>query len=150
MPLVSKYCDLTIARNFHALIDHFCVWVEQNPFTWRNEEVDAILFDHTNIYSRCRQHCKLPSLITILDSLMNVYAEANGRKKWICVSIAVMIDSEHGFCLRGTAVCTTLSSRCLGGHGCVPSTVLPTCLFVGNSCLRDAAFPLFKGALPGT
>ena len=41
------------------------------------------------------------------------------------VSIAVTIDSEHGFCLWGTAVCTTLSSRCLRGYGCVPSAVLP-------------------------
>ena len=63
------------------------MWVEQNPVTWRNEEGDAILFDRTNIYSRCRQHGKPPSLIAIFDSLMNVYAEANGRKKWICKSM---------------------------------------------------------------
>jgi len=33
----------------------------------------------------------------------------------------------------GTAVCTTLSSRCLRGLGRVPSAVLPASLFVGNS-----------------
>ena len=42
------------------------------------------------------------------------------------VKIAAMIDSKHGFCLWGTAVYTTLSSRCLRGHGLVPIAVLPT------------------------
>ena len=41
------------------------------------------------------------------------------------VSIAVMIDFEHGFCLWGTATCTTLSSRCLRGHSRILSAVLP-------------------------
>ena len=62
-------------------------------------------------------------------------------KTVISVSIAAIIDSEHGFCLLGTAVCTTLSSRCLRGHGRVPSAVLPVSLFVGNSRLRDTVLP---------
>ena len=94
--------------------------------------------------------CSGVSTIHLTCSVFCSWERTKSLRPCYHVSIAAMIDSKHGFCLWGTAVCTTLSSRCLRGLGRVPSAVLPASLFVGNSRLRDAVLPLFEGAQPRT
>ena len=70
-----------------------------------------------------------------------VIVQTDQERRWP----VLVMDSKHWFFLWGTAVCKTLSSHCLRGSGCVPSTVFPVSLFVGNSRLCDVVLPLFTG-----
>lgn len=79
MPLLPIYGDLDRRGNFVTLIDDVCRLVERNPVPWEN----ITRFDRDEVISRCRQN----SLFAIFGALMDMYAEANGKEKWLCKSM---------------------------------------------------------------
>lgn len=79
MPLMPAYGDLEDPDAFALLVDDVCRLVERNPVPWEN----ITRFDRTDIARRCRK----PSLIAVFGAVMDVYAEANGKSKWLCKSM---------------------------------------------------------------
>jgi hypothetical protein len=80
MPLMPAYGDLEDPDTFAMLVDDVCRLVELNPVPWEN----ITRFDRTDVARRCRK----PSLIAVFGAVMDVYAEANGKSKWLCKSMA--------------------------------------------------------------
>jgi Sulfotransferase family len=79
MPLMPAYKDLEDPDTFAILVDDVCRLVELNPVPWEN----ITRLDRTDITRRCRK----PSLIAVFGAVMDVYAEANGKRKWLCKSM---------------------------------------------------------------
>jgi hypothetical protein len=79
MPLRPLYGDLEEPSAFAMLVDDVCRLVELNPVPWEN----ITRFDRTDIARRCRK----PSLIAVFGAVMDVYAEVNGKHKWLCKSM---------------------------------------------------------------
>ena len=79
MPLVPLYGDLDNPQAFALLVDDVCRLIELNPVAWENITV----FDRRDVISRCREH----SLIAVFGAVMDIYAEANGKGKWLCKSM---------------------------------------------------------------
>lgn len=79
MPLLPIYGDLDHPDHFATLVDDVCRLVERNPVAW--EKLSKL--DRDEIISRCRQ----PSLIAVFGAVMDLYAEANDKSKWLCKSM---------------------------------------------------------------
>ena len=79
MPLLPIYGDLDQSDNFVALVDDVCRLIERNPVPW--EKITR--FDRDDVISRCRHH----SLVAVFGAVMDIYAAANGKEKWLCKSM---------------------------------------------------------------
>ncbi len=79
MPLMPYYGDLADDEAFATLVDDVCRLIERNPVEWENVSV----FDRQDVASRCRER----SLIAVFGAVMDIYAEANGKTKWLCKSM---------------------------------------------------------------
>jgi hypothetical protein len=79
MPLMPLYGSLEDPETFAMLVDDVCRLVELNPVPWEN----ITRFDREDVARRCRQ----PSLIAVFGAVMDLYAEANGKSKWLCKSM---------------------------------------------------------------
>lgn len=79
MPLVPLYGDLEDAAAFRMLVDDVCQLVEYNPVPWEN----ITAFNRDEVVHRCREH----SLIAVFGAVMDIYAAANGKSKWLCKSM---------------------------------------------------------------
>ncbi len=79
MPLLPIYGDLDREDSLITLVDDVCRLVERNPVAWDN----IARFDRDEVVSRCRDH----SLIAFFGAVMDLYAEANGKDKWLCKSM---------------------------------------------------------------
>ena len=78
-PLLPLYGDLDQPDNFVTLVDDVCRLIERNPVPWEN----ITRFDRDDVISRCRHH----SLTAVFGAVMDFYAEANGKEKWLCKSM---------------------------------------------------------------
>ena len=78
-PLLPIYGDLDQRDNFVSLVDDVCRLVERNPVPWDN----ITRFDRDDVIHRCRDH----SLIAVFGAVMDIYAEAHGKAKWLCKSM---------------------------------------------------------------
>jgi len=78
-PLLPIYGDLDQSDHFATLVDDVCRLVERNPVPWEN----ISRFDRDDVISRCRHH----SLAAVFGAVMDIYAEANGKEKWLCKSM---------------------------------------------------------------
>ncbi len=79
MPLVPLYGDLEDEVTFRMLVDDVCQLVEHNPVPWEN----LTTFNRDDVARRCRVH----SLVAVFGAVMDIYAEANGKSKWLCKSM---------------------------------------------------------------
>jgi hypothetical protein len=79
MPLVPLYGDLNHKDAFTRLVDDVCRLVEHNPVPWEN----ITTFDREDVARRCR----VPSLVAVFGAVMDIYAEVNGKSKWLCKSM---------------------------------------------------------------
>ena len=79
MPLVPLYGDLADADAFRMLVDDVCQLVETNPVPWEN----IITFDRQEVIRRCHAY----SLVAVFGAVMDIYAAANGKSKWLCKSM---------------------------------------------------------------
>jgi hypothetical protein len=79
MPLLPLYGDLDDAESFATLVDDVCRLVEWNPVPWEG----ITTFDRQEVMHRCHEH----SLIAVFGAVMDLYAEANGKRKWLCKSM---------------------------------------------------------------
>ena len=79
MPLMPLYGDLEDKATFRTLVDDVCQLVEHNPVPWEN----ITSFDRDDVARRCRVH----SLVAVFGAVMDIYAEANGKSKWLCKSM---------------------------------------------------------------
>ena len=79
MPLVPLYGDLDDPNKFVMLVDDVCRLVELNPVPWEN----ITTFDRNDVRRRCRTN----SLVAVFGAVMDIYAEAAGKSKWLCKSM---------------------------------------------------------------
>ncbi len=79
MPLLPLYGDLENKDTFALLVDDVCRLIENNPVEWEN----ITTFDRDDVMSRCTA----PSLVAAFGAVMDIYAEANGKSKWLCKSM---------------------------------------------------------------
>lgn len=79
MPLLPIYGDLDNRDAFATLVDDVCRLVERNPVAWEN----ITRFDRDEVISRCRRN----SLVAVFGAVMDMYAEANGKRMWLCKSM---------------------------------------------------------------
>lgn len=80
MPLLPLYGDLNDQDTFAMLVDDVCRLIEFNPVPWEN----ITRFDRQEVMSRCRDY----SLVAVFGAVMDIYAAANGKRKWLCKSMA--------------------------------------------------------------
>lgn len=79
MPLMPLYEGLEDEDFFALLVDDVCRLVERNPVLWAN----ITTFDRMDVSRRCRE----PSLVAVFGAVMDIYAEVNGKNKWLCKSM---------------------------------------------------------------
>ncbi len=79
MPLLPLYGDLQDEATFRLLVDDVCRVIECNPVPWEN----ILTFHRDDVARRCRAQ----SLIAIFGAIMEIYAEVNGKNKWLCKSM---------------------------------------------------------------
>ncbi len=79
MPLLPLYGNLEHKDTFALLVDDVCRLIENNPVAWEN----ITTFDRDDVMSRCTS----PSLVAVFGAVMDIYAEANGKSKWLCKSM---------------------------------------------------------------
>ena len=89
---MDKFGDLAIKEKFDKLVGSVIEFVEANPVPWTDGKKTPIIFDHDDISKRCEtQH----TLMAIFEAIMNIYAEKNGCKTWICKSMAVGVCHDQ-------------------------------------------------------
>jgi hypothetical protein len=79
MPLLPLYGDLEDKATFRLLVDDVCRLVECNPVPWEN----ITTFNRDDVARRCRAQ----SLMAVFGAIMDIYAEVNGKSKWLCKSM---------------------------------------------------------------
>ena len=79
MPLMPLYGDLEDEATFHLLVDDVCRLVEYNPVPWEH----ITTFNRGDVARRCRTR----SLLAVYGAIMDIYAEVNGKSKWLCKSM---------------------------------------------------------------
>ena len=103
MPLIaqSKFGDLSQDENFNILVDHVCTFVERNQVPWNDKYGQRIIFCRQTVCDQAKASCeriKLQEqgdldnelyLLSIFDSLMNFFADANGKELWMCKSMGM-------------------------------------------------------------
>jgi len=82
MPLVALYGELSRDQSFARMVDDVCRLVEHNPVPWEGID-EAGGFDRDEVRRRCRE----PSLIAVFGAVMDIYAEIQGARSWICKSM---------------------------------------------------------------
>lgn len=78
-PLMPLYGDLDDVETFRMLVDDVCKLVEMNPVAWEN----ITTFDRDEVIQRCHEN----SLVAVYGAVMDCYAAANGKSKWLCKSM---------------------------------------------------------------
>lgn len=63
---------------FDQMVEIVCRLVEKNPVPWLNT-----ILDRGEVKSRCREK----HVIAIYGAVMDIYAESNGARKWMCKSM---------------------------------------------------------------
>ena len=81
LPIVTNFGDLKSERNLLSLIEHMCCFAEKNPVPWTSFDGTPITFDREKITKFCKGNS--PSIFTILEAMLNKYAEANNCSSWI-------------------------------------------------------------------
>eukprot|EP00985_Skeletonema_marinoi_P007041 scaffold3091_cov103-Skeletonema_marinoi.AAC.2 len=101
MPLISKFGDLSQEENFNILVDHVCTFVERNQVPWNDKYGLPITFCRQKVCDQAKASCeriKLQEqgdldnelyLLSIFDSLMDFFADANGKELWMCKSMGM-------------------------------------------------------------
>ncbi len=101
MPLISKFGDLSQDENFNILVDHVCTFVERNQVPWNDKYGQRIIFCRQTVCDQAKASCeriKLQEqgdldnelyLLSIFDSLMDYFADANGKELWMCKSMGM-------------------------------------------------------------
>lgn len=79
MPLLPLYGNLEDQDTFAMLVDDVCRLIETNPVAWEN----ITTFDREDVMHRCQAR----SLIAVFGAVMDIYAQANGKSKWLCKSM---------------------------------------------------------------
>lgn len=93
MPMMPYYGSLTDTATFRLLIDDVCRLVERNPVPWEN----ITTFDRDDVLQRCQAR----SLVAVYGAVMDIYAEAQGKHKWLCktmtnIKYAKELDAYFG------------------------------------------------------
>lgn len=101
LPLISKFGDLSQDENFNILVDHVCTFVERNQVPWNDKYGQRIIFCRQTVCDQAKASCeriKLQEqgeldnelyLLSIFDSLMDFFADANGKELWMCKSMGM-------------------------------------------------------------
>lgn len=79
MPLLPKYGDLTQDRNYKALINDVCTFVELNPSAWEGVELDR---EWIFRFSGNR------SLVSVYRLIYETVSRTYGKSIWCCKSMA--------------------------------------------------------------
>ncbi len=77
-PLLPLYGDLSIEKNFGALVHDVCNLVAYNPVKWSN-----VNLKEDEIIKRCKKY----SLPEIAKAIYELNAESEGAKIWMCKSL---------------------------------------------------------------
>lgn len=77
-PILPRYGDLGIARNFLQLAKDVCTWVNVNPVPW-----EGVTFHPDEVVSQCRQQ----TLIELFRCIYEAKANHDGAKYWCCKSM---------------------------------------------------------------
>ena len=78
MPLVPIYGELANEKTFCKLVDDVCRLIETNPVPW-----EGVSFDRKEVRARCREN----SLTAVFGAVMDIYAESQQARGWICKSM---------------------------------------------------------------
>ena len=103
MPLIaqSKFGDLSQDENFNILVDHVCTFVERNQVPWNDKYGQRIIFCRQTVCDQAKASCERIELqeqgdldnelylLSIFDSLMDFFADANGKELWMCKSMGM-------------------------------------------------------------
>ena len=101
MPLISKFGDLSQDENFNVLVDHVCTFVERNQVPWNDKYGQPIIFCRQTVCDQAKASCERVKnqeqgeldnelyLLSIFDSLMDFFADANGKELWMCKSMGM-------------------------------------------------------------
>ena len=88
-------------ENFNILVDHVCTFVERNQVPWNDKYGQQIMFCRQTVCDQAKASCeriKLQEqggldnelyLLSIFDSLMDFFADANGKELWMCKSMGM-------------------------------------------------------------
>jgi uncharacterized membrane protein YfcA len=95
MPILDEFGDLTKENNFSNLVFAVCDFVEANPVPWMDKNKSIIIFNRQLIIERCIHK---PSLVSIFEEVMNIFAEANECQTWMCKSM--MVGKFHDLLLE--------------------------------------------------
>jgi len=71
---------------FDQMVEMICRLVETNPVTWLNTTLDR-----NDVKNRCHEK----HVIAIYGAVMDIYAESNGAKKWMCKSMQNIRWANH-------------------------------------------------------
>lgn len=82
VPVHQPLSDL----QFDYMVDVVCELVEKNPVPWLNT-----VLDRNDVKQRCREK----HVIAIYGAVMDIYAESNGAKKWMCKSMQNIRWARH-------------------------------------------------------
>lgn len=78
MNLLPIYGDLNNDSSFNLLIEDVCCFVEKNPVTWVNLELNR-----QEIFNRCEKR----SLFDVFGAIMDSYANDQNAPIWVCKSM---------------------------------------------------------------
>src|SRR6185503_15487555 len=70
---------------FGELVESVCRLVETNPVPWLRTQLDR-----ADVARRCKKH----HVIAIFGAVMDVHAEANGARAWMCKSMQNILWSK--------------------------------------------------------
>ena len=84
-PIMDKFGDLRIDKNFRYLIANICEYIEATPIKWTDKNNKAINFNQDEIFNKCKHN---RSLLQIFEVVMDTQAEMNGKKTWVCKSMS--------------------------------------------------------------
>lgn len=76
-PLV-RVGELLDPERFEVLVDVVCRLVETNPVLWTNTTLDR---------AEVARRCRAPHVIAIFGAVMELHAEQNGARAWMCKSM---------------------------------------------------------------
>ena len=80
-PILHTFGDLSQERNLARLIWAVCDYVECSPIPWLDEKKSQIIFDRDVLLAQCKDS---PSLISVFEAVMGVFASAHDCTTWLC------------------------------------------------------------------
>jgi hypothetical protein len=84
-PIIPVHRILDDAQ-FDQMVEFVCRMVETNPVKWLNT-----VLDRNDVKNRCREK----HVIAIYGAVMDIYAQSNNTRKWMCKSMQNIRWSKH-------------------------------------------------------